>query len=514
MAISRRIAAALGAGLALSFPVTSPAQTTPSGAGISSGSGSGTGTGGSGLGATGTGTSGAMSPSGTSRNPRSGVDAGPRTTPSQGSPFRTQPGGMTGAGGADGPGADVPESSPATGRPLPGTALGPIESLRGTESGRPIYGMELTEEQLKELDARLLQEARAITQPAERALALTRVARSKLSGQDFTTAQAALAEAGQAALEVPAGLARDLRIMGVVSNYIALAEAQSSQGRAEDNLRDVDEPLPKEFLETWSRALKAAQKSWSQAADLSIRIGRRPYRSETLYLVVESQASDLTRRGALLDESEDRGAALLKSVGAARLRDALALVDAGLLQNAAQARRIDLPQWRDRALAAVVTGAAGARRFERGLEIARSIPQPEARADALLRLAETQARHGTPEKTTQIYAETLRAIASIPVVDLRSTLTGVLIDSLISSGRFEDARTATVLYPDSPRRLAALGAVAESQGRRGLAKSAKTWIAQETSPDVQAQLYRRLNDGILASLEQYRTNVLSINPDR
>jgi hypothetical protein len=508
MAISRRSAAALGVGLALSFPATAPAQTTPSGPGVSSGSGAGTGTGGSGLGSTGTGTSGGMSPSGTLRNTQPGVGSGPRTVPSQGAPNRIRP------GGADGSGVDVPAPSPGSGRPLQGSGPGPIESLRDTEAGRPIYGLDLTEEQLKELDAQLLQEARAITRPEERALALSKVARSKLFAQDFPSAQTALVEAGQSALAVPEGLVRDLRIMAVVSGFIALAEAQSSQGRAEDNLRDVDEPLSPEFLETWGKALRAAQKSWGQAADLSARIGRRPYRNETLYQVVESQSSDLTRRGDFLDQSEESGATPLKTVEAGRLRDAIALVDAGLLQGVAYSRRIDLPQWRDRALAAVVSGAAGARRFERGLEIALSIPQPEARADALLRLAEAEARHGSPQRATRVYAEALRATASIPVVDLRAILTGVLIDSLISSGRFEDARAATALYPDSQRRLAALGAVAESQGRRGLAKSAKAWIVQESSPDVRALLYRRLNDGILASLEQYRTNVLSINPDR
>src|SRR4051812_46160040 len=177
MTISRRIAAALGAGLALSFPVTAPAQSTPSGSGVSSGSGAGTGTGGSGLGSTGTGTSGGMSPSGTLRNTPSGPGAVPRTVPNQNSPNQNRQGGGAGTGGGPGgggagggatggagagagaagggAGVDVPTPSRGTGRPLPGSALGPIESLRDPGAGPPIFGLELNGEQLKELDARL-----------------------------------------------------------------------------------------------------------------------------------------------------------------------------------------------------------------------------------------------------------------------------------------------------------------------------------------------------------------------
>ncbi|HEX8199093.1 MAG TPA: hypothetical protein VF590_01295, partial [Isosphaeraceae bacterium] len=383
----------------------------------------------------------------------------------------------------------------------------------------PIEGLQLNKEQLIELDARLLQEARAIARPDERSLALARVARSKILDGDFPAAETALVEAGRAALAVPPGLIRDLRLMTVVrrnaedrGGFVGLAEALSTQGRAEDNIRDPDAPLSPEFLETWTRALRAAQMAWDQAADLAVQIGRRPYRAEALYQVVESQAIDLTQRGALLDASEAQGEELREEAAPARLREAAALIDAGLRRSAEHARRIDLVQWRDRALAAVVSGAAGSRRFELGLEIARSIPQPEARADALLRLAEAEARHGSPAGTTRAYTEALRSIASIPVADLRAILTGVMVDSLISSGRYDDARAATVLYPDSPRRRAALGAVAEAMGRRGLTDSANAWIARENPPELRAELHRRLNDGILTSLEQFRTRELSINP--
>jgi len=99
--------------------------------------------------------------------------------------------------------------------------------------------------------------------------------------------------------------------------------------------------------------------------------------------------------------------------------------------------------------------------------IARLIPQPELRSDALLKIAETQARRGDAEGATASYRETANAVASIPLDDVRGVLAGVVIDSLIAVGRYEDARGSISLYPDEPRRLLALEAVAESQGRRG-----------------------------------------------
>ena len=107
----------------------------------------------------------------------------------------------------------------------------------------------------------------------------------------------------------------------------------------------------------------------------------------------------------------------------------------------------------------------GLGRFERGLQIALTIPRPEARADALLRIAEAAGRATDPRAAATAYLpEAARAVASIPLDDPRAILAGVLIDSLISVGRFDDARAASSSTPNAPRRLIALGAVAESQG--------------------------------------------------
>jgi hypothetical protein len=89
-------------------------------------------------------------------------------------------------------------------------------------------------------------------------------------------------------------------------------------------------------------------------------------------------------------------------------------------------------------------------------------------------------------------------------------LAGVLIDSLISVGRFDDARACIVLYPDESRRLIALGAVAESQGRRGSGLAALQWInAMTATSNDRSWLYRKVNNGIVAAIEDNRRRDLS-----
>jgi hypothetical protein len=170
---------------------------------------------------------------------------------------------------------------------------------------------------------------------------------------------------------------------------------------------------------------------------------------------------------------------------------------------------IERPIWRNSAAYSIVSNAAVSSQFARGFQIARKIDQPEARTDALIRLAEGQALNGRPEEATAAYNEAARSVALIPQIDPRETLVGVLIDSLITYGRFDDARACVPLYSFPSRQLVALSAVAESQGRRGLAESARIWISREAPPAFRPLLYRKVNDGILASIEKNRSKDLS-----
>ena len=92
-----------------------------------------------------------------------------------------------------------------------------------------------------------------------------------------------------------------------------------------------------------------------------------------------------------------------------------------MLKDAATLTRgIERPVWRDRALVQIAAAAAASRQFAQGLDIARMIPQPEVRTDALVRLAESQARRNDPDGATKTYLEAAQAVASIPLSDPRA----------------------------------------------------------------------------------------------
>jgi hypothetical protein len=183
--------------------------------------------------------------------------------------------------------------------------------------------------------------------------------------------------------------------------------------------------------------------------------------------------------------------------------------DRALLLAAGHARRIERPIWRDRALVAVASNAANSNQFQRGIQVARTIPQPEVRTEGLLRIAEAQARRNFNDGATETYNEAARAVASIPQNDPRVILAGVLIDSLVSVGRFDDARASIIFYPDYSHQIIALGAIAQSQGARGQAEAARTWIAREAPAEYRPYLKRRVTDGVLATLDKNRSTELS-----
>jgi hypothetical protein len=137
--------------------------------------------------------------------------------------------------------------------------------------------------------------------------------------------------------------------------------------------------------------------------------------------------------------------------------------------------------------------------------LSRGIDNAESRAEAMLLLAESQCRHGHNDAATPAYEAAARAVASIQQEGLRGVLAGFLVDSLIAVGRFDDARACVVCYPEESEKFVALGAIAESQGRRGGAEAARRWIASEVPPQYRPTLYRRVTTGILAAVEQNRS---------
>jgi hypothetical protein len=252
---------------------------------------------------------------------------------------------------------------------------------------------------------------------------------------------------------------------------------------------------------TW---LGNAEGEWERAAELATKLANRNFRTQTLYQVVDSQAN-----GSQLIANQLMRASLSKSNLVSQSDSLSEAADRNLVLAAAHSRLIDRPVWRDRALVAVAINAAASNQFKRGLEIARTVPQPEVRTDGLLHIAEAQARHNFNKDATSTYREVAETVAAIPQQDPRVILTGVLIDSLVSVGRFDDARACIVTYPDYSNKILALGAIAESQGSRGLAESARAWIKREAPQEYRPYLYRRVNDGILAAVDKNHATELT-----
>jgi hypothetical protein len=193
----------------------------------------------------------------------------------------------------------------------------------------------------------------------------------------------------------------------------------------------------------------------------------------------------------------------------ARLADEI-LVDAWNV-----AGQIDRLIWKNRAMVRIALSASDSRQYTRGVELSRTIDNAESRSEALLLLAEAMCRpeHSRPEEATAAYQATAEAVASIPQAGLRGVMAGFLVDSLISSGRFDDARACTVIYPEESERFVALGAIAEAQGRRGLADSARRWIASEAPEAYRSALYRRVSAGVLWSIENQRSKEMDIGAE-
>jgi len=481
----KRLPAALALGLALGLPAAALAQSP----GVSSGSGAGTGTGssaGSGFNSTGTGNSAGAGIGSTGTGSESASGTGRNTLPSFGGDGRMR-------------GADVPLSA------LP------------TATNRPLRGLEVGQEQVTVIDSKLLDTARSVADPADRALVLQRIADTKITfGQRLTDAHVALAEAAQAAVLLPPSTLKDRRLMSIVETLLKLGDSQVRAGLQPD-AGDVDPaesgvapPREKDAIlgTAW---LDRAAGEWGRADRVATAIGNPNFRGQMLSRVAEARAvgaSQMAGEAAGAEPTEPR------SERPRRDNPLVARADGVLAAAVAEADRIDRPVWHDNALQSIATKASNAGRFPRALDAARAVGRPEIRVDAFVRVAEQQVRRDLQDDATATYSEAARAVASIPSDDPRMILAGILIDSLISSGRFEDARASVDFIARPHRRIAALGAVAESQGRRGLSDVAMAWIDRDAPPEFRPLLRRRVTDGMLATVEQYRTNAQNVERAR
>jgi hypothetical protein len=483
--------------------------------------------------------------------PSSGSGSGTGTGMSSGFPGSTGTGRESGSGlGTTGTGAEG-MMSPREPRALQGMGLTrPIDRSGLPNRGTPGAGG------LSRVTDDLFTDARAVNDPGERALALVRIAQTAIFSRQLEDAHIALFEAGPAALVDRDPLIREQRLTAIINALLDLAEARMSETTDVDLGAPIDDPLaPKPAAAATPPAvttppaaappaaavpaispslekppapaptdpitppqvaalpgpprisrLRAALPEWAKAVELAIKIDKATPRTESLFRIVESEAYNSQR--LVTDPLRAGGGTGGRPDPSALEPEIRAFVDNLLISASQHAQMIERPIWRDYAAFSIISNAATSSQFTRGFQIARAIQQPEARTNALIRLAEGQALNARPNEATAAYEEAARSVTLIPQEDPRETLVGVLIDSLISFGRFDDARACVPLYSFKSRQLTALLAVAESQGRRNLAGSAREWISKE-DPAFQAQLYRKVNDGILAAIEQNRSKDLS-----
>ncbi len=484
---------AIGLGFALSLPSVVSAQGPP----VSSGSGSGTGTGQS---------AGRLGSTGTGSESSTGL-------------------GTTGTGREGLPGA--------IGRPLRQGVGSPDDLTRPADRPPRQFGEGNNPNpgSLSYIDPQLFLDARSVADPGERALALVRIAQTAIFSKQLEDAHKALFEAAPAALRERQRLVRQQRTVAVVDTLLSLAEERMSS--TTDLLSASDDasalpPFPQDANKGSNNPssafdgrtpaaalpddarrtrLQAALPEWALAVEMATKIEDTTARTETLFRIVESEAYSSQR----LITDPIRSGAGGRPDPSTLPPDLRAYTDELLANSARHAAMIERPIWRNYATYSIVSNAATSSQFARGFQIARGLAQPEARTNVLIRLAEGQALNGRPTEATAAYAEAARSVAMIPQSDPRETLVGVLIDSLIAFGRFEDARACIRLYNVTANQVVAYSAIAESQGRRGLAESARSWIAREVSPEYQALMYRKVNDGLLTGIEQNRSKDLSRN---
>jgi hypothetical protein len=326
-------------------------------------------------------------------------------------------------------------------------------------------------------------------------------------------------------------LVRDQRLIAIVTSLASLTDALLRVGReapVELTPAAGEAPAPEALPKRHEPAvlIRLARLEWKRGVYLASIIGNPTYRNEMLYRVAESEAS-----GSATIANEYIKSAEVESLGnrpappnanqpdrdkPQKLEDKIQerivrneeykqLGDAILVDSFDVAKKIDRLIWKYRAMVRIALLAADSRQYGRGVELAREIDNGESRTEAMLLLAESMCRNGQNDAATPAYQEAAQAVATVRQEGLRGVLTGFVVDSLIATGRFDDARACVVTYPEESQRLVALGAVAEAQGRRGAAESARQWIARDIPEMHRPTLYRRVTTGVLWAIEQNRS---------
>ena len=358
----------------------------------------------------------------------------------------------------------------------------------------------------------LVDQVRMMTDTYDRSRALQELAREAILSNQLLLAHRALLQASSAALEEPNSLRHDQLIIEIITTTGQLTETLIREGKTQLAMLDTQEGSPEAIPRQLDPKLsiRLARLEWQRARVLARAILNPTYRSEYLGRMAEGLGRDSSR--IVLEyvrRTEQDNLPPSEKLTEADTKQIEQSADDYLVEAQQICQEIERPIWRNSALERTAINAGESRQYPRAFSIARSIQNAEARSQALILVAESQCRHSPPEEATKTYAEVAEAVARVEQDGLRGVLTGYLVDSLISTGRFEDALACLVLYPTASERFVAMGAIAESEARRGSAERARQWIGREAPPAYRPVLYRRVLSGELAKIGNSRQSLFS-----
>ncbi len=354
----------------------------------------------------------------------------------------------------------------------------------------------------------MIETAKTLPEAGERGRVLLQITRGAILGNQLRLADNALVEAASAAMLEDNELIHDqliisgITVAGLLSETL-LREAKPQLAIFSDDARN--EAIPDQKL-TPDVAIRLARLEWRRSIYMAARIKNPTYRSEYLDRAIENMANG---SATIAIEYARPTAEDVRDVNDKEAAENHAKyvkqADDVLLEAEQAAELIQRPVWRNHALERIAVAAGVSSQYSRATRVAAGIKNAEARARALVLVAESQARSNQNDAATESYNLVGEAVASVQQNGLRGVLAGIMIDSLISTGRFEDARASLVLYPTDSERYVALGAIAEAQGVRRMGTEARQWIDHDVPPEYRSTLYRRLSNGILRAISEDRS---------
>lgn len=433
---------------------------------------------------------------------------------------RNSSGSMSGSGpAAGGPGGGLSEFQPPRRVPFQSRVpRGPGATV--TFPDDPLVAPLLSGDVGGEGDGRLpsrvtpemLQSAAAISSTYDRARAMLDLGREAILGSQLVLAHRALEQAGTAALAEQDQLRHDQMIIELIVRTAAFTDAIFIEGRNRATLlEDPDappQPLPRTRL-TPEMAVRLVRLEWQRAAVLARQINNPTFRSEYLERVAENISHDSLRIIEYVhpgSTTELEGEVAAPKLTGEQVKSLEQSADGFLVDASRVADEIERPIWKSFALERIAVNAGQSQQFARAFQVAGTIQNAERRAQTMILLAEEQVMFKREDQATQSYSAAAEAVACIDQAGLRGVVNGFLVDSLISHGRFEDARACLSLYPTESQQLVGLGAIAEGQGARGDAKAAREWIDREAPAYYRDALYRRVNNGMMSAINKNRQN--------